>query len=210
MHAHPLLERHHARALQVAPYGDDRLVRLLTRQLVAQGHVILQTHRLGVTDLDHVEALLDWFAPPAGASILDVGCGVGAVAAFMTECRPDLRFTLLNISGSQLELAPAGMTKVRADLHELPFDAGSFDAVMFNYSLGHGLLDRCLAEAARVLRSGGVLFIYDLATANHAYLVDHLGYRPHSEGEVLDAADRHGLGLDIVERPASRSADFVA
>lgn len=208
MHSH-LLHRDYARSLEVAPYRDDREVGRQTRQLVERGRVILQTHRLAATDREHVEALLAYFDPPPGASVLDVGCGVGAVAALMAAGRPDLRFLLLNISGSQLALAPHGMAKICADFHALPFGADSFDALMFTFSLGHGLLDACLGEAARVLRSGGVVFIYDLSTDEPASLIDQLGYRPHGADEVLEAGARHGLIVDIVASPDGSTADFV-
>ena len=206
--AHCLL-RDFERARAIAPYGDDARVGHVTRMLLSRGSGILQTHKLAATDRDHVAALLDRFAPPQAARVLDAGCGVGAVAEMMVGIRSDLRFTLLNISGAQLEMAPAGMAKVRADIHALPFCAGRFDAVMFNYSLGHGLLDSCLAEAARVLRTGGIVFIYDLETVDHDYLIDRLGYRPHSRHEVLTAARRHGLSADVVESPPSSTDDFI-
>jgi SAM-dependent methyltransferase len=208
MNAHCLV-RDYVRAREIAPYGDDRVVGSQTRLLVDRGHSILQSHKLAAADRDHVAALLGHFAPPQGACVLDAGCGVGAVAELMASIRPDLRFTLLNISGAQLEMAPAGMAKVRADIHALPFPAGRFDAVMFNYSLGHGLLNQCIAEAARVLRPRGVLFIYDLATDDHEYLIDHLGYRPHSRDEVLEAGKRHGLAPDLVTPSAGSTDDFI-
>jgi SAM-dependent methyltransferase len=203
------LVRDFERARAIAPYGDDARVGHVTRMLVSHGSAILQTHKLAATDRDHVAALLDHFDPPQGSCVLDAGCGVGAVAEIMASIRPDLDFTLLNISGAQLEMAPAGTAKVRADIHALPFCSGRFDAVMFNYSLGHGLLDTCLAEAARVLRPGGIVFIYDLATDDHDYLIDRLGYRPHSRGEVLTAAERHGFLADVAENPPSSTDDFV-
>lgn len=206
--AHCLL-RDFERARAIAPYGDDARVGQVTRMLVSHGSAILQTHKLAATDRDHVAALLERFAPPQGARVLDAGCGVGAVAEMMARIRSDLRFTLLNISGAQLEMAPAGMEKVRADIHALPFSSGRFDAVMFNYSLGHGLLDTCLAEAARVLGPGGIVFIYDLETGDHDYLIDRLGYRPHSRHEVLTAGRRHGLSADVVENPPSSTDDFI-
>jgi SAM-dependent methyltransferase len=101
------------------------------------------------------------------------------------------------------------MAKVCADMHDLPFPADSFDAVMFCYSLGHGLLDKCIAEAARVLRPGGVLFIYDLSTYAQDHLIERLGYRPHNRYEVAAAADRHGLSMDIIEEPAASTDDFI-
>jgi SAM-dependent methyltransferase len=208
MNAHVLLRDYH-RAREIAPYGDDAEVGRVTRTLVDHGHSILQSHKLRSTDNGHCAVLLDYFDPPRGAHVLDVGCGVGTVARHMANIRPDLRFTLLNISGAQLEMAPFKMAKVCADMHDLPFAAGSFDAVMFCYSLGHGLLDQCIAEASRVLRPGGVLFIYDIATKDHDYLIDHLGYRPHLAPEVLEACERHGLSVDIDSPVASSTADFI-
>jgi SAM-dependent methyltransferase len=207
MNAHVLLRDFH-RAREIAPYADDVEVGRVTRTLVDHGHSILQSHKLGANGWYHVAALLDYFDPPNGAHVLDVGCGVGTVAGLMREQRPDLLFTLLNISGAQLEMCPSGMAKARADMHALPFPAGSFDAVMYCYSLGHGLLDQCIAEAARVLRPGGVLFIYDLDTYDPYYLIDHLGYRPHHRGEMVDAC-RHRFVLDFIELPAASTGKFV-
>jgi SAM-dependent methyltransferase len=207
MNAHVLL-RDFVRAREIAPYGDDVEVGRVTRTLVERGHSILQSHKLGMTDIAHVRVLLDYFDPPQDARVLDVGCGVGEVAEYMSVMRSDLQFTLLNISGAQLEMAPPEMAKVRADMHALPFPAGSFDAAMYCYSLGHGLLDECIAEAARVLRPGGVLFIYDLDTYDPYYLIDHLGYRPHHRGEMVDAC-RHRFVLDFIELPAASTGKFV-
>jgi ubiquinone/menaquinone biosynthesis C-methylase UbiE len=177
---------------------------------MSHGHAILQSHKLGATDRAHVAALLDYFEPPHGARVLDAGCGVGTVASLMAEMRPDMRFTLLNISGAQLAMAPDSMAKVRADFHDMPFADGSFDAAMFNFSLGHGLLDRCMAEAARVLRPGGVLFIYDLATNDQDYLIENVGYRPHSADEMLEAAMRHWFVSGDMLKPEASTAEFVA
>ena len=72
------------------------------------------------------------------------------------------------------------MLKVPGDFQKMPLEAATFDAVMFNYSLGHGLLDACISEAARVLRPGGVSFIYDLTTNDQAYVIPCVGCRPHT------------------------------
>ena len=88
--------------------------------------------------------------------------------------------------------------------------ANNFEAVMFNFSLGHGLLDACISEAARVLRPGGVLFIYDLTTNDHAHVIPRVGYRPHGRAEVEAAARRHGFaGRCLIDNPPASTADFL-
>ena len=194
----------------VAPYGNDDTVRTVTREIVRLGGAVLQTHKLAMNDRDHIAALLYYFDPPAGAHVLDAGCGVGAVAALMTERRPDLRFSLLNISAAQLEMAPDSMSKLHGDFQKMPVESAAFDAVMFNYSLGHGLLDACIGEAARVLRPGGVLFIYDLTTNDHAHVIPLVGYRPHSRAEVEATALRHGFtDCRVTENPPTSTTDYV-
>jgi len=177
---------------------------------VRLGGAVLQTHKLADNDRDHAAALLEHFDPPMRAHVLDAGSGVGAVASLMTELRPDLRFSLLNISAAQLELAPGSMVKIHGDFQRMPVADAAFDAVMFNYSLGHGLLDACIGEAARVLRPGGVLFIYDLTTDDQAHVIPLVGYRPHGRAEVEASAIRHGFTIcRVVENPPTSTADYL-
>ena len=203
-------QRDYERARAAAPYGDDREVERLTRLLVNDGQPILQSHKLADTDQEHVVALLDYFSPPRGAHVLDVGAGVGAVAAIMVRLRRDLSFTLLNISPAQLRLAPSAMRRVCGHMHELPFADRTFDAAMYNFSLGHGLVDRSLAEASRVVRQDGVVFAYGLAASQPEELVERLGFRPHRVAEVLEAARRHGLQANRIELDLlSSAAGFI-
>jgi SAM-dependent methyltransferase len=197
------------RARQIAPYGDETHVAAATRLIVQHGGAVLQTHKLAATDRDHVAMLLRCLDPPQGAEVLDAGCGVGAVAALMAELRPDLRFSLLNFSAAQLELAPGSMSKVHGDFQKMPIEAASFDAIMFCFSLGHGLLDACISEAARVLRPGGVLFIYDLTTNDQAHVIPRVGYRPHGRTEVEAATRRHGFTTRyVIENPPATTDHF--
>ena len=103
---------------------------------------------------------------PAGARVLDLGCGNGAKISRLAG-----RFEVVgvDISERQLELARAavpGATFVQADFAQLAFSAGAFDAVTALYSLVHvpreeqpGLLGRIL----RWLKPGGLF----LASMSH-------------------------------------------
>ncbi len=91
--------------------------------------------------------------------MLDLGCGAGLVAA---ELGAASRVVGVDRSGRQLELARARAPRaalVRADLSQVEFQAGSFDAVVAFWSLIHvrrelhaGVLSRISAW----LRPGGL------------------------------------------------------
>ncbi len=183
----------------------------MTAAIVAKGARIFQVHKLGTNDREHVARLLKLFDPLLGAHIIDAGCGVGAVAALMLELRPDLRFTLVNISAAQLDMCSPIGELVQADFHRLPLMDRSADAIMFCYSLGHALLEDAFQEAARVLRLGGVLFIYDLAADCPDRLINGLGYVPHAPLAVCREGARQGFDLRMIAEPHDASInDFIA
>ena len=105
-----------------------------------------------------------------GQCILDVGCGLGGTLAALNERHVDTSLVGLNIDRRQLEIcrsiAPRACNRlslVEADACALPFGRGVFDVVvaveaMFHFPTRRGFL----AEAARVLRRGGVLLITDI------------------------------------------------
>jgi len=134
----------------------------LSRQAIVHDFRLLQGFRLADTDVSHCFALLNFLDPPRASYWLDVGCGFGEPARIMHAIRPDLSFMLLNNNQVQLEYAPKLFEQVHADMHEMPFHDGLFDGVMFLYSLCHADdLCRVLREAARVVRPGGQLFVFD-------------------------------------------------
>lgn len=104
---------------------------------------------------EHAVALLG----PARGRCLDLGCGTGLALPLLEAAGWDV--TGVEVSDGQLARArERGTNVMRADAHELPFDDGAFDAVIS--LLTHTDFDdvrAVFAEAARVLRSGGV-FVY--------------------------------------------------
>lgn len=131
--------------------------------VIERGVRLLHIWKLAATDAAHCSILLDHLNPAPGARILDAGCGVGEVARLMREQRPDLDFTLLNISQAQLDLAPPNMPQLLASFDDIPAPDESFDAVMFNHAICHAAdWLTTFREAARVLRPGGRVLIYDM------------------------------------------------
>jgi ubiquinone/menaquinone biosynthesis C-methylase UbiE len=91
----------------------------------------------------------------AGARVLDLGCGDGATAAFLTE-----KFSA-EVTG--VDSAARGVGFVRADAASAPFEDNAFDFVFLECVLS--VTDdpaRVLSEARRVLRGGGKLILSDV------------------------------------------------
>lgn len=108
---------------------------------------------------------------PAGAAVLDIGCGCGVPVA-QSLTRDGYQVTGVDISDVQIErarrLVPAG-TFVRADATEVEFPAAAFDAVISLYSLIHMPLAAQPGLLRRVgdwLRPGGWLLA---VTGNRAW-----------------------------------------
>ncbi len=101
-----------------------------------------------------VRVLADVLAPlfSPDASVLDVGCGDGRVAAAIAARRPDLRF-----SGVDVLVRPRSSIPVREfDGRILPEPASSFDDVLFVDVLHHAedpgaLLDEAVRVARRAI-----------------------------------------------------------
>lgn len=114
-------------------------------------------------------ALLRRYGLRSGCRWLDLGCGPGGNFGMLDALRPQL-VAGVDVSPIALELArlhaPAAML-VQADLNDrLPFDDAAFDVVTIFNVLYHGWVKSeaaVLAEAARVLRSGGLLLFTEPA-----------------------------------------------
>jgi ubiquinone/menaquinone biosynthesis C-methylase UbiE len=93
---------------------------------------------------------------PAGARVLDLATGNGAVAEHFASTNPNL-----NITGvDQADITPV-TTQVsyqgRIDITELPFADGSFDMVTSQFGFEYAPRLNAAEEAARVLADGGQL-----------------------------------------------------
>jgi SAM-dependent methyltransferase len=120
---------------------------------------------------------------PAGARVLDVGCGDGTIAALIMKKRPDVAISGIDILVRSKTLIPV----TPFDGAKIPFEDKTFDAVMFNDVLHHtddpSVL---LAEARRVAKDCVVLkdhFCDGLLARQTLSFMDWVGNAPH--GVVL-------------------------
>ncbi len=157
-------------------------------------------------------AVLDMAALRPGDRVLDVACGPGRVTLeIAARVGPAGHVVGIDLSGRMIDRAideaaarATAATFRRMDAQALAFDDGAFDVVVC--SLGLMYLpdpERCLAEAARVLREGGRLVVavwgdpaqcgwsavFGLVDAEVASDVCPLFFRLGA-----DAALRHALG----------------
>ena len=110
---------------------------------------------------------------PAGAAVLEVGCGSGPLSVRLAADHS------LNVTGFDIDPEEVARARARAspfadaskptprflvaDVARMPFDDGSFDLVVSTFSMHHwddkvaGLVDVC-----RVLRPGSRALIWDL------------------------------------------------
>ena len=116
--------------------------------------------------------------------LIDLGTGTGRMLAVMADRAErcvgiDSSREMLAVARANLEAAGARNWQVRhGDLYQLPFPGASFDVAVIHQVL-HYLEDpaEALAEAARVLRPGGILLVADFAPHEVAGLRDEHAHR---------------------------------
>jgi SAM-dependent methyltransferase len=135
------------------------------KRVVAAGYDEMAERYLAWSDLRPSAARLRYLALadaliPAGADVLDLGCGAGIpMTATLAVGRT---VTGVDISAAQIALARANVpsaTFLQTDLATLDFPSGSFDAVVAFYSLTHVPRAEHAALFGRIrswLRPGGV------------------------------------------------------
>jgi ArsR family transcriptional regulator len=107
----------------------------------------------------------------AGQTVADIGCGEGDLTLLLARFAK--RVAAVDLSAQMLRVvqersAEAGVarrvTVGRGDLEKLPLESNSMDAAFVSQVLHHAARpEKALAEAARILKTGGRLILLDLA-----------------------------------------------
>jgi SAM-dependent methyltransferase len=101
--------------------------------------------------------MLDAVGASSGTRLLDVACGPGFIAGAAADrgaIVTGLDFAAAMVAQARRRLPT--LTVREGDAEALPFDAGTFDAVVMNFGLLHlARPETALTEAHRVLRAGG-------------------------------------------------------
>ena len=107
---------------------------------------------------------------PAGARVLEAGCGVGAQTVTLAMNSPGAHIVSIDLSPESLDAArertrAAGVSNVvfqRADIYTLPFAPASFDHVFACFVLEHvPRPTEALIALRRVLKPGGTLTVFE-------------------------------------------------
>lgn len=159
--------------------------------------------------------LLEQFACDGIASVIDIGCGSGAIAIEIAKRCPRLKVVAVDTWGQAWEYSKhlcernAALEHVadrvvfqQASASSLPFADGSFDAAVSNLAF-HEAADSkdkrlLVQEALRVVRKGGSFVFQDL----------FLWKLPYGEIESLLDAVR-GWGVERVELISTSEAPFI-
>jgi ubiquinone/menaquinone biosynthesis C-methylase UbiE len=166
----------------VRPAVNLEQIESATRGMLANGQYILQAYRFDRTDLGHVRKLLEFANIPYGARVVDMGSGTGAMAHTWSDLRPDLSFALVNISQMQLDSIPKFCVQHCCDMESVPEEDGSFDVAVCCFSVGHTDINASMAEMKRLVRVGGLIFVYDMIreSGDNEKLLE-LGYQVFDE-----------------------------
>lgn len=151
-----------------------------------------------------VELLHADTAYPAGSTVLEAGCGVGAQTVTLAARSPEARFTSVDVSADSVAEArrrveEAGLANVevrQADIFALPFEAESFDHLSVCFVLEH--LPRpaaALATLAELLRPGGTITVIEGDHGSACFHPDSAAARTAIGCQVRLRADAGGDAL---------------
>jgi SAM-dependent methyltransferase len=115
---------------------------------------------------DEIDLIVKMLPLDRPLDLVELGCGAAATARGLLGRFPDLQVTGIEVDRVQMEKNRAQtiprLEFVEAGAQAIPFEAGRFDCAMMLKSLHHvpmPLMGKALGEIARVVRTGGLLYV---------------------------------------------------
>ena len=142
----------------------------------------------------------------APGDVLDIASGDGVLAELLSPHAQ--RYVCLDASQRVVAAASERLRRFpnvevrEGDMHQLPFDDGSFDLVVLMHALTYASHpSRAVAEGARVLRKGGRLLLSSLARHEHKAVVETYGHvnLGFPAKELRRFAEKAGLEVTSLE-----------
>ncbi|MFF4937281.1 class I SAM-dependent methyltransferase [Micromonospora sp. NPDC000729] len=150
-------------------------------------------HRAKISGSDAADTIADLLAArvPAGAAVLDIGCGRGTTTVRLADRLRPRRLIAVDASTALLRttrdrLGNAGLlgSVVCADFHHLPLPDSVADATVAAFCLYHSPTPAmAIAEITRCLRPGGIAVLVTKSLDSYAeldHLVNAAGLDPHA------------------------------
>jgi ubiquinone/menaquinone biosynthesis C-methylase UbiE len=147
--------------------------------------------------------------PTPAATLLEIGCGDGAIVSTLVA-------EGFAVKGVGLDILPEAVEQGRrkhpslefstGNATELPYEAGAFDVVLASTLLSSvpaGIRGAVLSEVDRVLRPGGLFVWYDLRRPN-PFNRDVKPFLPREVKTGLDGYDVHVRVVTVVPQLARR------
>ena len=122
---------------------------------------------------DRYDHFLAKLVPATAKSVLDVGCGLGQLAARLAA--PDRTVTGIDLSSAMIARANllrdgAGTLEFRCgNFLEMEFPQSAFDCVISAAALHHMPIESAVKRMVGILRPGGTLVIHDLRSHSNVF-----------------------------------------
>lgn len=164
-------------------YTREGLLQVIDAALLAAGQDPMHPDPVALAAVDqfHVrglratEEMFERAAFPAGARVLDLGCGIGG-AARLLAARYGCKVAGLDLTGVYVEVATELTRRTgqgeqvrfrQGDALHTPFDDRAFDGV-YTQHMNMNIADKAglVAEIRRVLRPGGRLALYEVVAGD--------------------------------------------
>ncbi len=149
--------------------------------------------------------------------VLDVASGTGETACFLAEtyhCQAvgiDFSEAMVQRARQKAERKGLRIEFVQGDAHQLPFEAGSFDAAISECTICFLRKKVALQEMTRVVKSGGYVGFHDLAWKENAPqgLKDRLGQIEQEFPETLEGWKRLAEAAGLVDVVAVEKSTLI-